>query len=190
MMTLLGLSLAIGLLIDDAVVVRENIFKFLEKGESPMQAAIKGTQEVQLAVLATTLTIVAVFVPVAFMDGMVGQFFKQFGLTVCFAMLISLFDGLFVAPAMSAYMGGGGHNSTTQHQGKLARWNRSMLQKFDSFQTWMEAQYVKILNLALNKPWKTLVASLLIFISSLVIARFVPFTFLPPQDNGERCGGV
>ena len=82
MMTLLGLSLAIGLLIDDAVVVRENIFKHLERGEPPREAALRGTEEIALSVLATTLTIVAVFVPVAFMSGIVGQFFRQFGLTV------------------------------------------------------------------------------------------------------------
>src|SRR5262249_51651997 len=82
MMTLLGLSLAIGLLIDDAVVVRENIFKHLERGEPPREAALHGTEEIALSVLATTLTIVAVFVPVAFMSGIIGQFFRQFGLTV------------------------------------------------------------------------------------------------------------
>jgi hydrophobic/amphiphilic exporter-1 (mainly G- bacteria), HAE1 family len=102
MMTLLGLSLAIGLLIDDAVVVRENIFKHLERGESPMDAALNGTKEVALAVLATTLTICAVFVPVAFMDGMVGQFFKQFGLTVTAAVLMSLFVAFTLDPMLSA----------------------------------------------------------------------------------------
>ncbi len=79
MMTLLGLSLAIGLLIDDAVVVRENISKHLERGVPPMQAALDGTSEIALSVFATTMTVVAVFVPVAFMSGVVGQFFRQFG---------------------------------------------------------------------------------------------------------------
>jgi hydrophobe/amphiphile efflux-1 (HAE1) family protein len=102
MMTLLGLSLAIGLLIDDAVVVRENIFKHLERGESPRDAALHGTQEIALSVLATTLTIVAVFVPVAFMSGMVGQFFRQFGLTVSAAVLVSLFVAFTLDPMLSS----------------------------------------------------------------------------------------
>ena len=102
MMTLLGLSLAIGLLIDDAVVVRENIFKHLERGEDPREAALRGTEEIALSVLATTLTIVAVFVPVAFMSGIVGQFFRQFGLTVSAAVLISLFVAFTLDPMLSS----------------------------------------------------------------------------------------
>jgi hydrophobe/amphiphile efflux-1 (HAE1) family protein len=102
MMTLLGLSLAIGLLIDDAVVVRENIFKHLERGEPAREAALRGTEEIALSVLATTLTIVAVFVPVAFMSGIVGQFFRQFGLTVSCAVLISLFVAFTLDPMLSS----------------------------------------------------------------------------------------
>ncbi len=102
MMTLLGLSLAIGLLIDDAVVVRENIFKHLERGEPPREAALRGTEEIALSVLATTLTIVAVFVPVAFMSGIIGQFFRQFGLTVSAAVLISLFVAFTLDPMLSS----------------------------------------------------------------------------------------
>ncbi|MCA9513559.1 MAG: efflux RND transporter permease subunit, partial [Myxococcales bacterium] len=81
-MSMLGITLAIGILIDDSVVVRENIFRHMEHGEAPVEAARKGTAEIALAVLATTLTIVAVFVPVAFTGGLVGKFFREFGLTV------------------------------------------------------------------------------------------------------------
>ena len=102
MMTLLGLSLAIGLLIDDAVVVRENISKHLERGVDPKTAAEKGTQEIALSVLATTLTVVAVFVPVAFMSGIVGQFFRQFGLTIVGAVLVSLFVAFTLDPMLSS----------------------------------------------------------------------------------------
>jgi len=102
MMTLLGLSLAIGLLIDDAVVVRENIFKHLEAGKPPMQAALDGTKEVALSVLATTLTIVAVFLPIAFVKGIVGQFFRQFGITISVAVVISLFVAFTLDPMLSA----------------------------------------------------------------------------------------
>ncbi len=102
MMTLLALSLAIGLLIDDAVVVRENITKHLERGVPPREAAEKGTQEIALSVLATTLTIVAVFMPVAFMDGIIGQFFRQFGLTISAAVLVSLFVAFTLDPMLSS----------------------------------------------------------------------------------------
>ncbi|MGZ3696242.1 MAG: efflux RND transporter permease subunit, partial [Bdellovibrionota bacterium] len=98
-MSLLAMSLVVGLLVDDAIVVRENIFRRLEDGMSPKNAAVIGTNQVTLAVVATTLTILAVFGPIGNLQGIVGQFFKQFGLTVCFAMTVSLFDGLFVAPA-------------------------------------------------------------------------------------------
>ena len=102
MMTLLALSLAIGLLIDDAVVVRENIQKHLERGEDPRTAAINGTKEIALSVLATTLTVVAVFLPVAFMDGIVGQFFRQFGITIVAAVLVSLFVAFTLDPMLSS----------------------------------------------------------------------------------------
>ena len=97
-MTLMALSLAIGLLIDDAIVVRENIVRHLENGQDHFTAAREGTSEIGLAVLATTFSIVAVFVPVAFMKGIVGRFFFQFGMTVAFAVMVSLFRLLHPGP--------------------------------------------------------------------------------------------
>ena len=102
MMTLLALSLAIGLLIDDAIVVRENITKHLERGKPAFQAALDGTEEISLSVLATTLTIVAVFIPVAFVKGIVGQFFRQFGITISAAVLISLLVAFTLDPMLSS----------------------------------------------------------------------------------------
>ncbi|MBK9089530.1 MAG: efflux RND transporter permease subunit [Holophagales bacterium] len=101
-MTLMALSLAIGLLIDDAIVVRENIVRHLEEGQDHMTAARVGTAEIGLAVLATTLSIVAVFVPVAFMKGIMGRFFFQFGITVAFAVLVSLFVSFTLDPMLSS----------------------------------------------------------------------------------------
>ena len=101
-LTLLGLSLAIGLLIDDAVVVRESITRRLELGDPPAEAASQGTREIALAVMATTFTLVAVFVPVAFMKGITGQFFRQFGLTISVAVLICLFVAFTLDPMLSA----------------------------------------------------------------------------------------
>jgi len=109
-MTLLAMSLCVGLLIDDAIVVRENIFRHIEAGESPWKAALLGTKEVNLAVIATSAVVIAVFLPVGFLSGTVGTFLAQFGLTMCFAMIISLFDALTIAPMLSAYFAGsGGH---------------------------------------------------------------------------------
>jgi HAE1 family hydrophobic/amphiphilic exporter-1 len=101
-MTLMALSLAIGLLIDDAIVVRENIVRHLERGKDHFEAARTGTSEIGLAVLATTFSIVAVFVPVAFMKGIVGRFFFQFGITVTFAVLVSLFVSFTLDPMLSS----------------------------------------------------------------------------------------
>ncbi|HTB34575.1 MAG TPA: efflux RND transporter permease subunit, partial [bacterium] len=106
LMTLLALSLSVGLLIDDAIVVRENIFRHIERGESAWKAALLGTKEVNLAVLATSAVVIAVFLPVGFLSGTIGAFLGQFGLTMCFAMGISLFDALTIAPMLSAYFAG------------------------------------------------------------------------------------
>ncbi len=177
LMTLLALSLAVGLLIDDAIVVRENIFRHIEMGKSPRDAAIDGTKEVGLAVVATTLTVIAVFGPVAFLKGVVGQFFKQFGFVVCFAMLISLFDALTIAPMLSAYFAGG-HQ---KYKGLLGR----MVDSFDRFQSGLERRYGAILKWVLAHPLKTLSMSVAIFFACMATINFVPKTFLPPQDNGE-----
>ena len=183
-MSLLAMSLVIGLLVDDAIVVRENIFRKLEAGLSPKQAAVIGTEEVTLAVIATTATILAVFGPIGNLEGIVGQFFKEFGLTVCFAMLVSLFDGLFVAPALSAYAGGGTHTKS-EPKNWFTRGNDRALKWFDRFQTKLEQHYVKLLKWCLQHPLKTIGASVGVFVASIAIAKTVPFTFLPPQDNGE-----
>ncbi|PJZ69812.1 efflux RND transporter permease subunit [Leptospira perolatii] len=176
-MTLLALSLAVGLLVDDAIVVRENIFRKLEEGASVLEASEKGTMEVALAVIGTSLTVIAVFFPVGFLSGIVGQFFKQFGLTVVFAMLISLFDGLFVAPMLSAYFAG-----------KLDHGERNWAVKtFDEFQNWLERVYGKLMRFAVVWPGNliTVLATFLIFFLSLVSVKFVNKTFLPANDQGE-----
>ena len=186
-MTLLALSLAVGLLIDDAIVVRENIFRHMEMGETPINAAIKGTDEVILAVVATTLAVIAVFGPVAFLSGVVGQFFRQFGLTVCFALLISLFDALTMAPMLSAYFAGKIHDHHAPHS-KKSFYDLTfgvLLDKFNKFQEWLENVYVKVLKFTLVHPLKILFGAFIIFILSFGALKNVPKTFLPAQDQGE-----
>ncbi|MBX3019181.1 MAG: efflux RND transporter permease subunit [Bdellovibrionaceae bacterium] len=177
-MSLLALSLAVGLLIDDAIVVRENIFRHLEMGKSPKDAALEGTSEVALAVVATTLVVIAVFGPIAFLDGIIGQFFRQFGLTVCFTMLISLFDAFTVAPMLSAYM------AAPVHGEKKGFWN-SIFKKFDAFQTKLENVYVVILKWVMRYRMVTLGGAVVIFVASMSLVAFIPKTFLPAGDNGE-----
>lgn len=182
MMTLLAMSLAVGLLIDDAIVVRENIFRHMEMGKSPKEAASYGTREVTLAVIATTATVIAVFGPVAFLQGMIGQFFKEFGLTVCFAMAISLLDALAMAPMLSAYFAGNIHKKSTNVFGIGVD---KLLQAFDRFQTWLEKIYVRTLKFTLKWPILVLVAAAGIFFASFFALKYVPKTFLPAADQGE-----
>lgn len=179
-MSLLALSLAVGLLVDDAIVVRENIFRHTEKGMGAIQAAISGTKEVVLAVIATSLTVIAVFGPIGFLHGIVGGFFKEFGLTVCFAMIISLFDALTIAPMLSAYIG--------LKRGKTKQ--NPILRAFQTFQTALEHYYQKVLKFVLRFPLSVLLAAVVIFASSIFAIKYVPKTFVPPQDNGEFMIGL
>jgi HAE1 family hydrophobic/amphiphilic exporter-1 len=102
MITLMALSLCVGLLIDDAIVVRENIVRHVQMGKTPYQASLDGTQEIGLAVLATTLSIVAVFLPIGFMGGIIGKFFHEFGITIVAAVLISMFVSFTLDPMLSS----------------------------------------------------------------------------------------
>lgn len=179
LMTLLALSLAVGLLIDDAIVVRENIFRHMEMGKKPIDAAIEGTKEVSMAVLATTLVVIAVFGPVAFLQGTVGQFFKQFGLTIVFAMLISLFDAFTVAPMLSAYLAS--HN---EHEKGKGIWGR-ILQKFDDLQNSLEDMYEATLRYTVKNKKKVLFVTFVVFFLSLFSTKYIAKTFLPANDFGE-----
>ncbi len=186
-MSLLALSLAVGLLIDDAIVVRENIFRHLEMGKSPRKAAIEGTQEVMMAVIATTLTVIAVFGPIAFISGVVGQFLKQFGMTICFALIISMFDAITIAPMMSAYFAGKvvPHSEIGKGNSLFDRTIGRVLAAFNRFQDYLENVYVKILHVTLNNPLKMIGIAVLIFVASIYTLKFVPKTFIAAQDQGE-----
>ena len=151
-MSLLALSLAIGLLVDDAIVVRENIYRHLGKG-SPKEAAEKGAKEVQLAVVATTLTIVAVFLPVGFMGGVSGQFFRQFALTVVFAVLVSLYDAMTMAPMLSAYFANIASPSLEWAPfGAVGRWLDRWLLAFEHWFDRIAASYGRLLAWLLRRP--------------------------------------
>jgi len=183
MLTLMALSLVVGLLIDDAIVVRENIFRHIENGETPMVAAQKGTDEVRLAVIATTLAVIAVFLPVAFLQGMIGQFFKSFGLTIVFAMSISLFDALTTAPMLSAYMIGK-IKRDDEYTG-LGAVLHAPAAWFGRFQDWLMVVYEKIMHFTLRHKVWILLSALLIFIGSLALTKGIPVTFMGKNEWGE-----
>lgn len=178
MMTLLGLSLAIGLLIDDAVVVRENIFKHLERGEDPFTAALEGTKEIALSVLATTMTIVAVFAPVAFMEGIVGQFFRQFGIVVSASVILSLLVAFTLDPMLSARF------SKTIEHGKTSRWD-ILKRPFESFFAAMDRTYGALLHWSIRHKF---IVALLAF-GSLGLMGWVSgmmgLDFMNAEDRGQ-----
>jgi hydrophobe/amphiphile efflux-1 (HAE1) family protein len=159
--TLMALSLSIGLLIDDAIVVRENIFRHIEKlGEDPRRAAHEGTTEVGMAVTATTLTLVAVFIPVAFATGIAGKFFKQFGITVSAAVLISLFEAFTFAPMLSAYF-----FKKVKRGQSTNRFQHFM----ETFYDRLSARYRPILRWALGHRMVLMAATVVIFILSAAL---------------------
>ncbi len=180
-LTLLALSLCVGLLVDDAIVVRENIFKQIEAGKEPKVAAVDGANEVAMAVVAVTAAVLSMFGPVAFLTGTVGQFFREFGLTICFAMLISLFDAMAVAPMLSAYWGG----KVSHIHAKTRNPIRKLVQLFDHFQSWLERVYQALLKNTLRYPITTLTVVVGIAGAFSWSAAFLPSSFLPTDESAE-----
>lgn len=180
-MTLLGLSLAIGVLIDDAIVVRENIVRHMQNGSNRRKAALEGTAEIGLAVAATTFSIIAVFIPVAFMPGMSGEWFRPFALTVTCSVLVSLGISFTLDPMLSAYWGDPADHHTAPKKGiskVLARFN-----------DWFDSQadrYGRVIAWALHhRRWMGAIA-LFSFVGALVLqGMFGGTSFLPTADSGN-----
>ena len=179
-MSLLGLSLAIGVLIDDAIVVRENIVRHLERGADRRTAALKGTAEIGLAVAATTFSIVAVFIPVAFMPGMAGEWFRPFGGTVVASVLVSLFISFTLDPMLSAYWGDPpGHHASPK---------RGVSRVLERFNRWFDRQadrYGLIIAWALHhRRWMALFAVASLVGAVVLQQKFGGTSFLPVSDVG------
>ena len=164
LITLLALTLVIGILVDDAIVEIENIQKRIQTGQSPYDAAIEGADSIGLAVLATTMTIVVVFLPVSLMGGFVGQFFFEFGITVGITVLFSLLVARMLTPVMAAYFM---VPSSEKHPRKP-----------------FTGRYRRALDFALNHRWLSIAAGIGLFIASLWLATLIPTGFTPPTDNG------
>ena len=172
-MTMLGLSLSIGILIDDSIVVLENIYRRMEEGQPPMQASLEGSSEIGLAVMATTFSIVAVFVPVAFMKGIVGKFFFEFGITVTVAVLISLFVSLTLTPMLTSRF-----LSYNKKHGKAYLLLERM---FDA----MFGVYRPLLAMALRNRWKVIALAIASVIGGLALFGILGKEFLPTEDQGR-----
>ncbi len=179
-LTLMALSLAIGLLIDDAIVVRENIVRHLEHGEDHFTAARNGTSEIGLAVLATSMSIIAVFVPVAFMKGIIGRFFFQFGLTVAFAVLVSLFVSFTLDPMLSSRW----FDPDIERKGK-----RNFVQRaLDRFNAGFERtadRYKGVVGWSLDHRAVVLGLATLAFAAGLAVFAALQSEFMTPMDQGE-----
>jgi multidrug efflux pump subunit AcrB len=162
--TLLALSLVAGILVDDAIVEIENIVRHMRMGKSCYQAAIDAADEIGLAVVATSFTIIAVFLPVSFMGGVSGQFFRQFGLTVAAAVFISLLVARLITPVLAAYALGSDAIPVHDADGPVM------------------TRYIKLLKWCVANRWKTILAGTVFFILSLASLTLVPTTFVPPED--------
>lgn len=163
--TLLALSLVIGVLVDDAIVEVENIVRHLRMGKSPIQAAIDAADEIGLAVIATTFTLIAVFLPTAFMSGIAGKFFKQFGWTASLAVFASLLVARMLTPMMAAYML---RDKGTAHHEPF----------------WMKP-YLRLVKLCLRFRWLSLLLAIGFFLGSLSLIPLLPTGFIPPDDNSQ-----
>jgi hydrophobe/amphiphile efflux-1 (HAE1) family protein len=168
--TLLGLSLAIGIIVDDAIMVLENIVRHLEMGKSKVLAARDGAREITFAALAATIAVVAIFLPVAFMSGIIGRFFFQFGITISAAVLLSLIEAITVTPMRCSQFMGDADNG-------YARWAGRQFE-------WLGRIYRNVLGFCLNHRLLVITASTVIFLVSLILAYTLPKEFLPRQDQG------
>lgn len=166
MISLLALTLVIGVLVDDAIVEIENIVRHLNMGKSPMQAAIEAADEIGLAVVATTFTLIAVFLPTAFMSGVVGQFFSQFGWTAVIAIFISLLVARLLTPMMAAYILRPSIY-TQKPAGKLM------------------TAYLQMVAWTLKHRTMTVAFASGFFIASLMLASFLPSAFIPPDKMNQ-----
>ncbi len=165
--TLLALSLVIGILVDDAIVEVENIVRHLRMGKTPYQAAMEAADEIGVAVIAITFTLIAVFLPTAFMSGIVGKFFKQFGWTAALAVFASLIVARMLTPMMAAYILKPLAKQHNPKDGKLMAW------------------YMRASRWCLTHRWITVVAAGAFFVGSIMLIPLLPTGFIPPDDNSQ-----
>ncbi|WP_370682396.1 efflux RND transporter permease subunit [Comamonas sp. GB3 AK4-5] len=187
MVTLMALSLCVGLLIDDAIVVRENIVRHVQMGKTPFQAALDGTQEIGLAVLATTLSIVAVFLPIGFMEGIIGKFFHEFGITIVAAVLISMFVSFTLDPMLSSIWHDPSIHSAGQGPDRslYGRTLGRITHFFERLTEDLARGYQRILAWSLAHKLWTLLLALAVFLSAILMLPLLGTEFVPKADFSE-----
>ncbi len=188
MVTLMALSLCVGLLIDDAIVVRENIVRHVQMGKNAWNASMDGTQEIGLAVLATTLSIVAVFLPIGFMQGIIGKFFHEFGITIVAAVSISMFVSFTLDPMLSSIWHDPAIHAHGAHGKEITLYDRTLgriTAWFERATDRMSEGYQSILSWSLVHKRKTLLAAFAIFVLSIVMVPMLGTEFVPKADYSE-----
>ena len=177
-LTLLGLVLAIGLVVDDAIVVLENIYRRIEHGQPPLVAALDGSREIGFAVIATTAVLAAVFVPISFLPGALGRLFREFGLTLAAAVILSSLVALSLTPAMASRMFHSGEKRT----GFTARVER--------FFHWLSALYERRLRSLIRRPWLIIGGTAALVAVAALAFRALPMEFAPTEDRGVLFFGI
>ena len=188
MITLMALSLCVGLLIDDAIVVRENIVRHVQMGKSAYAAAMDGTQEIGLAVLATTLSIVAVFMPIGFMGGIIGKFFHEFGITIVAAVMISMFVSFTLDPMLSSVWHDPSIHAHGQKTAPVTFYDKTIGRVtgwFDRATDALAEGYQHILRWSLVHKLATMVIALAVFVLSVVMVPLLGTEFVPKADFSE-----
>lgn len=185
-MSLMALSLAVGILIDDAIVLIENIFRHMEMGKSPIQAAQDATEELSLAILATSLSLMAVFVPIGSMGEVVGQYFKQFGLTVAFALAFSTMAAYTLTPMISAYwLKDYREEHAKPYKHPRPKVVQICLDKFEAGFQVICRMYDELMVFAFQHPWKIVLISVASLIFNLFLLPFIGTEYQPTYDSGE-----
>ena len=179
LISLSSLSIAIGMVVDDAIVVLENITTHIERGSSPKEAAIYATNEVWLSVIATTLVVVAVFMPLTMMTGMAGILFKELGWIVSIVVCMSTTAAVTLTPMLSAYI-------LSSEGGKHDYKGLGIVYKpIDKFLDWLDDAYARMLTWTVRHRWATVIIAMVTFVASLGLLKYVPFDFFPQSDNAQ-----
>src|SRR5688572_12344372 len=172
--TLLGLALAVGIVVDDAIMVLENIYRHGEMGKDRVAAAREGTREITFAALAATLAVVAIFIPVVFMKGVVGKFFLQFGVTLCFAVLLSYLEAMTLAPARCAQF----LDTSREGRGRVGRFVDRGFERLAALDS-------RALNSGLKRPALVLGSAVVLFVAAFLVLKNLPGEFVPSQDQSR-----
>src|SRR6476619_1926259 len=177
-LTLMALTIATGFVVDDAIVVIENIARYVEDGDSPLEAALKGTQQIAFTIISLTFSLIAVLIPLLFMGDVVGRLFREFAITLAVSILISAVVSLTLTPMMCAKLL---HHTPPEKQGRFYRWSGEMFER-------LIGGYGRMLNWVLDRQGATLIVALLTLVLTVVLYIVIPKGFFPIQDTGAIQG--